>query len=161
MKKLFSILIMLAFVVGVTNAQENISQKEGTPKMTFKTKVIDYGVIEQGSERERIFSFTNTGNSDLIIKNAKGSCGCTVPQWPKKPIAPGAAGQIKVNYDTNRLGKFTKTVRLTTNETRIVERNGVKSEQPVTTILTIKGEVKPKQSGEPKNSNNSILDSSK
>ena len=67
----------------------------------------------------------------LIIKKAKGSCGCTVPTWPKEPIAPGATAEIGVKYATTRVGKFTKTITLTTNA----------SKKPV--ILTIKGEVNP------------------
>lgn len=99
------------------------------PQMAFETDVIDYGVIEQGSDPYRIFNFTNTGNAPLVITNAKGSCGCTVPTYPKEPIAPGASAEIKVRYDTNRIGKFTKRVTLTTNA-------GDESK-----ILTIKGEV--------------------
>ena len=73
----------------------------------------------------------NNGSEPLVIKNAKGSCGCTVPTWPREPIAPGATGEIGVNYDTKRVGVFTKTITLTTNADK----------KPV--ILTIKGEVKP------------------
>jgi hypothetical protein len=51
----------------------------------------------------------------LIISDAKGSCGCTVPEWPKEPIAPGKKSSIKVQYDTNRVGAFQKTVTVTTN----------------------------------------------
>ena len=67
----------------------------------------------------------------MLIKKAKGSCGCTVPTWPKEAIAPGSSGEIGVKYDTKRVGKFTKTITLTTNADK----------RPV--ILTIKGEVKP------------------
>ena len=66
-----------------------------------------------------------------MIKNAKGSCGCTVPTWPREPIMPGETSKIGVKYATNRVGKFTKTITLTTNA----------SKKPA--ILTIKGEVTP------------------
>lgn len=95
----------------------------------FESETVDYGVIEQGSEPFRVFTFTNTGTEPLIITQAKGSCGCTVPTYPKEPIAPGETGEIKVRYDTNRLGKFTKRVTLTTNAPEDK------------TMLTIKGEV--------------------
>ena len=76
----------------------------------------DYGVIEQGEKVAHVFKFKNTGNEPLIISNAKGSCGCTVPQWPKDPVMPGAEGVIKVVYNTaRRPGAFTKTVTLTSN----------------------------------------------
>ncbi len=97
----------------------------------FESKVVDYGTIENKSDGARKFVFKNNGTESLIIKNAKGSCGCTVPTWPREPIAPGASGEIGVKYDTKRVGKFTKTITLTTNADK----------KPV--ILTIKGEVNP------------------
>ena len=100
------------------------------PKMEFETSVMDYGLIEHISDGKREFVLTNTGNAPLIISNAKGSCGCTVPTWPKAPIAPGESASIGVKYATNRIGKFTKTITLTTNAAE------------KTKILTIKGEVK-------------------
>ncbi len=96
----------------------------------FESKVID-GTIEHNSNGVRKFVFKNNGTESLIIKNAKGSCGCTVPTWPKEPIAPGTTAEIGVKYATSRVGKFTKTITLTTNA----------SKKPV--ILTIKGEVNP------------------
>ena len=56
--------------------------------MEFESKNIDYGIIEHNSDGQREFKFTNSGDKTLIIKNAKGSCGCTIPTWPKEPIAP-------------------------------------------------------------------------
>jgi len=62
------------------------------------------------------FNFTNEGEGPLIISNAQGSCGCTVPQWPRQPIAPGATGEIKVSFNSSgRAGKQDKRVTLTTN----------------------------------------------
>lgn len=85
-------------------------------ELTFETQKIDYGTITQGANGERYFSFTNTGNVPLIISNAKKSCGCTVPTWPKEPILPGEKGKIKVKYDTKRIGNFTKSVVITSND---------------------------------------------
>jgi hypothetical protein len=79
--------------------------------------VWDYGELEQGDPGVRFFKFKNTGAAPLIISNAKGSCGCTVPSYPKEPIMPGGVSFIKVKYDTNRKGGFTKYVTLTTNST--------------------------------------------
>jgi len=98
---------------------------------TLTGKVVDYGVIEHNSDGVRRFIFKNNGTEPLIIKNAKASCGCVVPTWPREPIAAGQTYEIGVKYATNRLGKFTKTITLTTNA----------SKKPV--ILTIKGEVIP------------------
>ena len=81
-------------------------------------KVWDFGTIQQGDEPEFTFTFQNTGNEPMIISNAKGSCGCTVPQWPKEPIAPGSTGEINVKFNSkNKKGAQNKTVTLTANTT--------------------------------------------
>jgi hypothetical protein len=78
--------------------------------------VWDFGTIQQGDSPEFTFTFKNTGNEPMIISNAKGSCGCTVPQWPKEPIAPGATGEINVKFNSkNKKGAQNKTVTLTAN----------------------------------------------
>ena len=101
----------------------------GGPNIKFETEVIDYGTIKKGADRERKFYFTNTGDAPLIIKTAVGSCGCTVPTYSKEPIGAGKRDAIVVNYDTQRIGAFTKTVTLTTNslgmETRTLTIKGV------------------------------------
>jgi hypothetical protein len=114
-------------VVGDAPAQE----KQASSTIDFVSKVVDYGTIEHNADGARKFVFTNNGTEPLLIKNAKGSCGCTVPTWPREPIAPGVTAEIGVKYATSRVGKFTKTITLTTNA----------SKKPV--ILTIKGEVNP------------------
>ena len=106
------------------------------PKMSFESNEIDYGTIVQNSDPLRVFKFTNEGTEPLVIKHAKGSCGCTVPAYPKQPIAPGESATIEVRYDTKRIGAFQKTVELTTNEA-----------EPTHT-LRIKGKVNPGQATE-------------
>lgn len=86
-------------------------------KIEFKSETIDYGNIAKGSDGIRVFEFTNTGDAELIISNVKSSCGCTVPEKPKGPIAPGANGTIKVKYDTKRVGPIRKTVTVYSNAT--------------------------------------------
>ena len=108
-----------------------IQEEKSNSTIDFVSKVVDYGIIEHNADGARKFVFTNNGTEDLLIKNAKGSCGCTVPTWPREAIAPGATAEIGVKYATSRVGKFTKTITLTTNA----------SKKPV--ILTIKGEVNP------------------
>lgn len=138
MKKFFSVFAMIALFSVASFAQKaekvEVEPAEATapaagPEMTFDVTTIDYGEIEQNADPLRIFNFTNTGTDVLTITNAKGSCGCTVPKYPRQPILPGETATIEVRYDTKRLGKFTKTVRLTTNE--VVG----------TRVLTIKGNV--------------------
>ena len=104
------------------------------PQITFESETIDYGEVAQNSDGSRVFKFTNTGDAPLVIKNAKSSCGCTVPKKPEGSIAPGKSGEIVVRYDTkNRVGQFRKTITLTTN---------IKSQPMV--ALKIKGNVLPK-----------------
>ena len=133
------ILLSLVLVTGFTlvNAQNVITddapKTEESTNVTidFVSKVVDYGTIDHNADGARKFVFTNNGTEPLLIKNAKGSCGCTVPTWPREAIAPGTTAEIGVKYATNRVGKFTKTITLTTNA----------SKKPV--ILTVKGEVNP------------------
>lgn len=119
MRKFFAVLAFFAFVNVVSYAQA---------VMTFESTEIDYGTIQQGSDKVRHFKFKNTGNEPLTITNAKGSCGCTVPTWPKEPILPGQSSTIEVTYDTNRVGNFSKSITLTSNEanpTRMLTIKGV------------------------------------
>ena len=101
-----------------------------TTSLKFDSNEFDYGVIDQGEKVTHVYKFTNTGAEPLIISNAKGSCGCTVPQWPKDPIMPGTDGEIKVQFDSKgKRGKQSKRVTITANT------------EPAQTFLTIKGEI--------------------
>ena len=91
-------------------------EEKSNAKMTFESMAVDYGTVAQNSEPLRLIKFTNTGTDPLVIKNARGSCGCTVPNWPKDPILPGQSSSIEVRYDTNRVGKINKSITITTNE---------------------------------------------
>lgn len=95
---------------------EAAEENQGGPVMTLESDVVDYGTINQHGEPLRVLKFSNTGTEPLVIKNARGSCGCTVPTWPKEPILPGEESTIEIRYATNRLGKINKKVTLTTNE---------------------------------------------
>lgn len=107
--------------------QENVAQAEARaeaatnlPVLSFDKTEHDFGTINEGDVVETVFAFTNTGESDLTILDARGSCGCTVPDYPKNTsIAPGESGEIKVKFDSaNKPGNQTKTVTLTTNTER-------------------------------------------
>lgn len=116
-------------------------EKVGGPVMHFETKTVDYGTIKKGSDPIRIITFSNTGNEPLIIKHAKGSCGCTVPTAPKEPILPGESSQIEIRYDTKRVGPIRKTVRITTNEgdqPHILQVRGTIEAEPVQEALPVK-----------------------
>ncbi len=90
--------------------------KLGGPKISFSKTEHDFGTINEGDIVETVFEFTNSGKSELIITSAKGSCGCTVPEWPKEPIAPGEKGEIKVKFNSyKKPNKQKKQVTLLTN----------------------------------------------
>ncbi|WP_162523976.1 MULTISPECIES: DUF1573 domain-containing protein [unclassified Flavobacterium] len=106
MKKL---LVYLTVLFGIS------SFAQSGAKIEFKEETINYGDVEKGKDDGiRIFEFINTGNEPLLIKNVKSSCGCTVPEWPKEPIAPGAKSQIKVQYNMNP-GPISKTITVESN----------------------------------------------
>lgn len=132
MKKIFLLGMMsfLAVAAFAQNAEKKaakvtapIEQKAADTKvegsfMYFEQNKVDFGTIEQDSDPYRVINFTNTGTEPLLITNAKGSCGCTVPTYPKEAIAPGETGEIKIRYATNRVGAINKTVTITTNSSQ-------------------------------------------
>jgi len=128
--KILSIgLVLVAmFIFGTTNAQE----------LTLDKEVHDYGTMDQGGNGECIFVVTNTGKAPLLITNCKGSCGCTVPQCDKAPIAPGGSQEIRVKYDTKRIGPINKSVTITSNATNTP-----------TKVIRIKGNIKAKATPAP------------
>ncbi|MFD2528777.1 MULTISPECIES: DUF1573 domain-containing protein [Polaribacter] len=103
--KLLTALILFLFVSFSINSQE----------FKFETESINYGKVSKGANGERVFVFTNIGDAPLIIKNIQSSCGCTVPKKPEKPIMPGEKGEIKVSYDTKRVGGFSKQITIFSN----------------------------------------------
>jgi hypothetical protein len=143
MKKIILLAAITVFGVATTNAQtakkavKKETPKVETPKvdgagMVFENETIDYGTIPHNADGKREFVFTNNGNKALTIESTQGSCGCTVPSKPEKPIQPGEKGVIGVKYATDRVGQFTKTVTVKSNATG-----------QETKVLTIKGNVLP------------------
>ncbi|ESU28774.1 hypothetical protein FLJC2902T_13700 [Flavobacterium limnosediminis JC2902] len=142
-------LAVAALVLSTSCKNENASEKvkaENVEKITAenatsgKLPVIkfdktehDFGNIKDGDKAETVFKITNEGEADLIIINAQGSCGCTVPEWPKEPIKPGASADMKVTFDSKgKPGQQQKSVTLTTNTKEGSEK------------VTIKANVSPK-----------------
>ena len=105
------ILMSAAIVVAGLVIADNAAAQE----IKFKKETHDYGTVKYDGNGEGAFEFKNTGKAPLIISNAQGSCGCTVPEWPKEPIAPGKSAVIKVKYDTKRPGPINKTITVTSN----------------------------------------------
>ncbi len=147
MKTIFISILTLGFAFGIascapknkevttdlvdiqTNARGS-NPKEDGPVMKFDKEMHDFGKISQGEVVSYSFKFKNVGSSNLLIKEAHGSCGCTVPKFPKEPLAPGEEGVIDVEFSSE--GKHDlqeKTVTLTTNCS------------PNTKVITIKANV--------------------
>lgn len=91
---------------------------DNKPKTTliFANYDHDFGKVKQDTKNKYVFAFTNTGTEPLIIESATGSCGCTVPNYPKAPIPPGGAGEIEVEYSPGKQENAqTKTVKVVAN----------------------------------------------
>ncbi len=135
MKKIL-LFVATLFCISTINAQEATSiVADSTAKATisFEKTVHDYGTINQGGNGSCVFFFKNDGNAPLILSSVRASCGCTSPSWTRDPVMPGASGEIKVTYDTNRVGAFSKTVTVNSNAS-----NGA-------ITLRISGTVNPRQ----------------
>ncbi len=108
----------------------SLSETRTKTAVQFAETAHNFGTIKQDSKNTKIFKFENTGNEPLIIENATGSCGCTVPKFPKEPIKPGESGEIEVVYSPGKQqGAQTKTVTITANT------------NPITTTLNISANV--------------------
>lgn len=104
-----------------------------TTTINYEENEYDYGMVDEGEIVKHIYKFKNTGDIPLVISNCKGSCGCTVPTWPKEPIGPGETGEIKVEFNSKgKPGAQRKQVTVFANTT------------PSETFLVIKGEVRGK-----------------
>jgi len=103
---------------------------DGLPEIKFEEETYDFGRITQGEKVSHAFKFKNTGDKNLIISGASGSCGCTVPEWPKEPILPGGEGKIDVVFSSEgKSGLQEKTVTVVTNC------------EPATRVIRIKTEI--------------------
>jgi hypothetical protein len=102
------------------------------PKFEFKHMEWDFGKINEGEEVKHIYRFKNIGNEELVIANVRATCGCTIPRWERKPLAPGESGEIEVKFNSkNKPGNQIKNVTVTANT------------NPPETILTFKALVLP------------------
>ncbi|MEI6865021.1 DUF1573 domain-containing protein [Flavicella sp.] len=130
MKKIILFLITVAFVSfsckesaaskvkdqNIEKAKERDVKYENLPEISFDKKSFDFGVIDEGEVVETRFKILNVGKSDLIIKKASATCGCTVPDWPKEAIKSGKFAYMTVSFNSKgRRNNFSKTITLLTN----------------------------------------------
>jgi len=117
----------------MVNNSATASGEENIPvsAIKFDQDTFNFGTVMEGERVAHAFTFTNTGKNALVISKAIGSCGCTVPEWPKEPIAPGGKGKIDVVFNSERrVGKANKDVTVYANT------------EPATSKVTLKGFVK-------------------
>ena len=117
-------------IIDNPNTANGDIDEDKLPHFEFVEEVKEFGTITQGEVVSTSFRFKNVGQSDLIISSAQGSCGCTIPEWPKEPIKPGEEGVIDVTFDSNgKQGMQSKTITLVANTI------------PNTMVIALKGEV--------------------
>jgi len=141
MKKIFFGLIMILCVSVAVNAQSiapttstaqaAVPAKVAAISFTEKDNKYEFGTVPQGTPVTHVFAFKNTGKEPLVLSSVTSTCGCTIPEWPKEPIVPGASASIKVTYNAANTGDFTKPITVISNA----------ATSPV--VLTIHGFVNP------------------
>ncbi|MBD1259206.1 DUF1573 domain-containing protein [Maribacter polysiphoniae] len=135
--------LSLVVLLGLVSCKENASSKvkddnvavaaerdeaaKLLPVMVFDKVEHDFGTITQGTPQETVFKFTNTGDAPLVITKATSSCGCTVPNPPKDPIAPGEQGELKVKYNGAGQNQITKTITVVANTAKGSEMLKIKA----------------------------------
>ena len=130
--------LVMAFLLSVCGSVFAQEAAVAQPEIAFAERVFDFGSIhEEAGKVMHVFEFTNTGNKPFTLTNVRASCGCTTPEWPKEPIAPGKSGFIKVTYNpSGRPGNFSKSI--TTTYTVMGD------DQSKQEVISIKGQVIPK-----------------
>lgn len=136
MSKCFSVVLISAFIVSCGNdnhstqgdrvspdivnnpatANTSIAGEKKLPVISFEETSYHFGEIGATEKVTHIFRFKNTGNADLVVTSASGTCGCTVPEFSKEPVSPGKEGQITVNFDpSGKSGMVSKTINVLSN----------------------------------------------
>jgi hypothetical protein len=107
--------LLAAFTFSPANSSEIVQEQEPV-QIEWTKSTHDFGEIVQGTKAKHTFTFKNTGTTPIIISNANASCGCTVPNFSKEPVAPGAQGSVTAIFDsTGKMGNFAKNITVTTN----------------------------------------------
>ena len=131
MKRSLLLSIFVFALVFSANSQ-TVQIESGNPssmaKFNWVATTHDFGKIEQGKPVIHEFTFTNSGSTPLVISNVKGSCGCTVTDYTKDPVAPGKTGVVKATFNAAAIGAFNKSIRVTANVEGATETLFIKGE---------------------------------
>lgn len=120
----------------IVNNSESAEGKTNVPvsAIQFEEETFNFGKVLEGEKVSHAYKFKNTGKNDLIISNASGSCGCTVPEWPREAIKPGESGVINVVFNSERrAGNAEKSVTIFANT------------EPSKTVIRLRGFVEAKE----------------
>ena len=118
--KYLASLLLVGFAFFATAQEE---EPMTGPKISFTEKSYDFGEITQGEKVEHIFEFENVGNEPLILSDVRTTCGCTAPEWPREPIAPGKTAKIKVVFNSaGKMGMQNKVITVMSNAVNNPER---------------------------------------
>ncbi|MDP5231830.1 MAG: DUF1573 domain-containing protein [Cellulophaga sp.] len=108
-------------------AEQRDADAKKIPVMSFDKTEHDFGTISANAAQETLFKFTNTGNAPLVITSATSTCGCTVPEVPKAPIAPGESGELLVKFNGAGANAVSKVVTVTANTAKGTEQLTIKA----------------------------------
>lgn len=112
------------------NTANGTSDTSSLPRFEFEEEIHDFGRVIQGEKVSYSFKFKNSGKSDLVISDAKATCGCTIADYPKKPVPPNGTGTVNITFNTEtKKGYQNKTVTIIANT------------QPNTKVLTVKAQI--------------------
>lgn len=152
MKTYFSLMLMVVMLAACSEAKQETKENKNLlptnlvsnpysaegldttafnnlPTMDFTDTLHDFGWLDEGEKATHTFGFKNNGKTPLIISNANGSCGCAIADFPKDPVAPGATGEINVEFNSvGKQGHQEKSVSITTNSTRSVHLLYIKAD---------------------------------
>ena len=123
--KKFYCSILFVLIVGTLFAQEPavFEEPKNGPKIVFSEDRHEFGDIIQGDVIEHVFEFTNSGNAPLVLQDVKTTCGCTVPEWPRTPLAPGSTAELKVKFNSaGKIGIQNKVITVISNATNQTSR---------------------------------------
>ncbi len=102
-------MVLILCNAGCSDTPEEKAKEKGQD-IWFEEYLHDYGELEKDSDGSWSFVFKNLGEKAIVINRVRSTCGCTVPDWPREPIEPGATGEIRVKYNTATTGTFLKSV---------------------------------------------------
>lgn len=114
-KSLFIFFVLMISGISVLAQPKPTSENPDTPILSIEETLFDYGKIEQYSDGNHNFIYKNIGKEPLILSKVRSSCGCTIPKWSREPLMSQQQDTIKVEYDTRRIGRFSKTISIFSN----------------------------------------------